>query len=1800
MPELVTTGLNLEKTDSFNLDGLDLEKARPEVTVRRIAGRFAHTVKQTPGLMSKMSRSFLEVEDIDALDEKPSLFTGFAGFRPTIPMISEMEQFLNILKGDKRTAIDDVYEQMNMPAKTRVNEKANEYAEIYPDREAFKKAVIEEKKAERKDTIEQMKSFEQQFEMPEKYKESSGFLEDIAGGLGTSVASMGSAIAGTALGGPGTGFLFSTAMAYSQMHGYKIQELEDIGGVSPDDKLKAAIFSGATQAPLESISNLFMISKVMKLNGTWAKFLVSTLQAGAGEAATEFVQQYPDTYASIMALNPDLTGSERLAFMTDNIGETTGEALYAAAVGGAAGALTVGVGGGGKIATVAMLNKLVSPKQKAINEAKAARFEQLATKFDKDGITESEAVELREMVNATETTEVEEIVKAVKKSLVFQEPIKSETRDTVIKSVRESGKFTDEQVDSYATIWDGIARNWAELEPDRKPEQWYDEWLSEFNAGEFIEAANRVYQIQGYDAEYRTSIMRGEAEERRLDKSPDKAFIFESNKIPKNAKTVTIYRSAPGDIRPGDYAGLNKGTAELHLRKPTDKVWEKEVLVSDLIQGADQYEVIYAPKDKIDEKLTFQKDKRGAMENLFNDSPKIMHAFEDADPSTPIHETGHTLLEMMFQGGHEDYLIAAEWAGVEHDRAMQGTKKWTKEELEKFAKGFEVYLMEGKAPTSRLAEVFRQLKTWLLEVYKSVKALGIELDDNIREVFDRWVSTESERRDDPILEVPEWLMADDIKADMKRRDLTEDASFEDMQAEARKRVLGALKAKRSKLEKKLEKEFRKEAREMVNENPIYEMLADVKKRGGLNYGQLVNDFGVGYLEDIVKRLPGIVNKNGVPIDSFAREYGYDTADAMMQAVLNTPTKQQAEEYHYNDLWRGYEVMLEHENIMAYEDVVEEEINILNEMLGEKPKARKELKGIIRKQTGQIKDQEYQELKDGIRRDVTLAKKAFSAGKKDAAKQQLEKTKKRLQALRGRVKVRDTRRKIDKRMQRIWKSKLLPEYKAQITQILSVYYNIPKSYMVQPEMSLDVFLAEKEEDNDANVKAIRFAMENLPEQRRNAKGYRVPLTLEEKQAMMQPVLSLNHMGRTEKILLTEKEKIDLDERVLELTTRGYEVFGQPEESEDVILLREKVGWFKKLSEKSRTYIAMTGKLEFMFDVLDGGVLGGPNSKLFEKSATALDQELILGKEYLNKIQGVFKSVKKVKNWANKIHKIEGLEQSVTKEQMFMVTLQSASKSGRNALMTGNKFTEQHIDAIADKIKEQGEWHMIEGVWDVFESLYPMLNNVHKKLTGINLPRVEGKYFPLKYDPQLSRQAGQFEQRAAERDLFHAAYTRPHVEAGSRIARVAGRKPPVLLSLNVINMKLTEFIHDVTHQLPVRDLQKVLAHEKYRAMVDNTLGSEYYDQMMPWLAHVAKPKMEYSPGAQFVNKARNNATIVALGLKVSVSLKQAGSITQTVDELNLMTGSKTKGMWLTAKAVSDFYRDRKQMVDFIRESSPLMDNRKKNWNRELMEFYNATDVKNFGGSFAARDAFFWMIQAVDQAVTFPSWYAGYLHGMDVYHGDHSQAVKVADKVVRKTQPVASPSDLSMFQRGGKKRTELLKWGTMFYTHFANFQNRMWQTKQLHKLGKIDRVEAYASYWWILIAPGLLGGALGRRELPKGWDWLKDVIGYRLAGLPVIRDVVGPMITGYDYSMTPVARAFETPARIVKIATSKGKEKAARLFKETARLAGYIFGLPTDQALVTMDGVIDLMSGETNKPQRLFFRKPYKEKKTARRSL
>lgn len=69
----------------------------------------------------------------------------------------------------------------------------------------------------------------------------------------------------------------------------------------------------------------------------------------------------------------------------------------------------------------------------------------------------------------------------------------------------------------------------------------------------------------------------------------------------------------------------------------------------------------------------------------------------------------------------------------------------TTRQHEKFARGFETYMMEGRAPSRGLAGVFSKFKDWLTRIYNVVTALKAPITDDIRDVFDRLLTSKPER-----------------------------------------------------------------------------------------------------------------------------------------------------------------------------------------------------------------------------------------------------------------------------------------------------------------------------------------------------------------------------------------------------------------------------------------------------------------------------------------------------------------------------------------------------------------------------------------------------------------------------------------------------------------------------------------------------------------------------------------------------------------------------------------------------------------------------------------------------------------------------------------------------------------------------------------------------------------------------------------------------------------------------------------------------------------------------------------------
>jgi hypothetical protein len=144
---------------------------------------------------------------------------------------------------------------------------------------------------------------------------------------------------------------------------------------------------------------------------------------------------------------------------------------------------------------------------------------------------------------------------------------------------------------------------------------------------------------------------------------------------------------------------------------------------------------------------------KGAI-NFLEDGRAVIHALEGKDVSTVVHEIGHVFRRELVA---EDLAIVEKWADVK-----EGV--WNTTAEEKFARGFEQYLAEGKAPTLALARIFEQFKVWMLEIYKAItgSAIDVNLTDDVRRVFDRMLGQEAptgKAYDGLRPGTPEWMAA---------------------------------------------------------------------------------------------------------------------------------------------------------------------------------------------------------------------------------------------------------------------------------------------------------------------------------------------------------------------------------------------------------------------------------------------------------------------------------------------------------------------------------------------------------------------------------------------------------------------------------------------------------------------------------------------------------------------------------------------------------------------------------------------------------------------------------------------------------------------------------------------------------------------------------------------------------------------------------------------------------------------------------------------------------------------------------
>lgn len=1169
---------------------------------------------------------------------------------------------------------------------------------------------------------------------------------------------------------------------------------------------------------------------------------------------------------------------------------------------------------------------------------------------------------------------------------------------------------------------------------------------------------------------------------------------------------------------------------------------------------------------------------------FLQDGQAVIHFFESGDPSTIPHELAHVfrrdLQELAEREGageqiRADWQAATAWVGVKPGQ------EWTVAQEEQWARGFEAYLREGRAPAPELRGVFERFRKWLVGVYRAVRELGVSVTPEIREVFDRLLASDEEIAQARAMEVvrpmfetrPAWMPEAAWGA------------YQQMTAAAQNSIADKVLKHRLADYRRAKRTWVEDARREHQAEPGFEALRWAVEHGGVVSADLeAAGLDASAVRALERRKVAAVDGRASLVE-VAERLGSDDPAGAIQYLADTPTESEfvaarVEEQtaEWDQGLHSWEAALTDEVL----DLMKAEAEALT--AGLTTSARRSVKAQIKQAVesetlGKLEGKlvsEKEAFRFGMLRAQQAAAKAFREGSRVGAANQ----KWRQFAIANRLKARQEAAREVKAMRadlkRLLRNRPKPgvgiewDYDVQIRHLLANYgIARPKDRLPSRHQPLAAFVA----DLQAAGEAIMPAQFVLDEEQIALKD----LTLWQLREVHATATQLAHIGRGQNEMLAHMRGASFqavrDRLVSAIEQNGRQRFDapgdKPPEFNQPLLGR--------LGQRWHDAVANNTKIEFLTWQLDGGQrMGEAWEVLFKGVKLAEDEQLRLEKEFSGKITALMKRLPTEfgHNLAAKkqFPFLPQADKTLSNEQVLAMALNMGNQGNMDALLVGWGIDRAQLDQIVSTLPPQA-WDFVQRVWDTLEELFSHLDATHYAMTGTRLGRVEalpftaptgqdlrGGYYPLKWDPKASAQAEAFLLRQAEKDYFETPYKSGRPEQGFTAKRVGGKMAPSL-SLSVLHKHLSDTIRYATHAPIIRDLNKLTGNQEVAAAISRVAGEAKYKQLKPWLQGVARPDREGLTGVErIIMKAQSNYTTAALAYSLKTVLMQP---------LAFFNGAAEIGAPAAAGGMLRYLASPAKLSAWLVEVSPYMAARREAMDRDLRQALRSGGRLGKGWDTFTRRWGFYLIGLADSITARGVWLGAYDQELRA-SGDQARAIERADQVVRATQGSGMPKDLPQVQRG----TALHRAFTMFYTPFASTYNQIADANLSRDPMKIVR-----AYSWALVVPALLSAlmdwawdeAKGRDENLTAWRLVAGIPDYALGMLPMARlgrGLVGTavnvaagekVIPAYEARGLPVITDPINKAQVALAQVGKGEYGKAAL--NTLQVLGPMTGVPSN---------------------------------------
>lgn len=1212
-------------------------------------------------------------------------------------------------------------------------------------------------------------------------------------------------------------------------------------------------------------------------------------------------------------------------------------------------------------------------------------------------------------------------------------------------------------------------------------------------------------------------------------------------------------------------------------------------------------------------------DQAAGNRGAYSPDTKTIALLKDADLSTLLHEGGHFFLDATAgQAALADAPAALkadtqallDWFGVKDLATWQAMSiDEQRPHHEKFARGFERYLMEGKAPTTELAKAFSRFRGWLTALYRKLAALNVELTPEVRAVMDRMLATDAQiaeaRRDaEPLFTsaAAAGMTAEEFEAyQAQGRQTIEDAvntlqgaSIRDMQfianskARALRKINADAKAKRAAIEAEVTAE--------VYGLPIYAAWRDLA-RGRTEDGQPVRlslpDLKEGH-PDLVEKIPhGMATNdpNAMPADLAADAYGLSSGDELLKllATLDKPavviearTDQLMLERHGELADPAAMERAAHEAIAndARARVLSTEANALARAVGGPQllnRAAREFAeaAVARRKVRELRPGQFNAAEARAGRAAAVAfKKGDLAAAAEAKRTQT------LQHVLGRTTtaaLAEMQRAVEylaKFDNDTTRKAIGSEYADQIDQLLErVDLRTGQSLKaIDKRKSLAAWVASQEEIGFSPAIDERL----LNEAQR--KSYR-DMTVEELRGLVDTVKNIEHLGRLKERLLTARDKRTFTETVDRLASSIVEHGGERRP----VALEGETGvkpWLQGLAAGHR-------KISSLVHQMDGGKDNGPLwSALVRPMNDAGTREQVMIEQATLKLAEIYKPVMALKGGTTggKLF-IPEIGASLTRAGRLSVALNWGNEGNRQRLLDGDRWTMAQVDAILRTLSPV-ELQFVNNMHEYIDSFWPQIQAQQLRVSGVSEDKVEsapwtatasdgsqvamrGGYYPAKYDTARSAKAESHDAAQVAKDMLSGAYVRATTRRGFTKARAEMVKDrPLRKDLGVITQHITEVTHNLAWQEWLVDANRMLGSKPVDDAIRSHYGPEVIRTLKDDLQAIATADVVSGTAIdQALLQLRANVSRATMGLSFTTALLQPFGLTQSMARIGVAPVLRGMARW-----GGDAARLESSMA-WISAKSDFMRLRAKTFNRELTEISGRVGGKS--QTMQVIDAgLFYMTTKMQQIADVPTWIGRYEQAL-AQGLDEAAAVAQADQAVISSQGSGQTKDLAQIQRDHKFLTQ-------FYSYFSVTLNLVAEKTAATDFKNPKAVAGWLADMALLAVIPAIAPAVLTELLRGGGDddpekWLKKLAGWQasyLLGMVVgVREFSG-LVGGFPYSGPPVGRIVTDVGKAAQQVQQGEIDEPAVM--AVVRLLGTALGIPTVQAIRSYKGWVAWTEG------------------------